>query len=312
MYIHIPENKVIHNVLMKILKANQKKTALVFNEDRKIRNSVKDLLKDNVSEISIINAISLSECLLKLQKQKFTLLVMNSNTIVENNSRFTDLVFKEKNSSPDNIILLGPKKEIQHSESVSLSYLDEPFNPEEFVKLVKNIFFPKSKKEAMSKEIVKKLSAKLLTELAISTDETVEMLSGLELSKSEIYKRSNEGISGDFSGVINIDSKILRLSVAISFTKPLYLKILNKSLGSDITEPTEEESAFVGEICNQVCGLLIEKLGNFPTDLMIGLPDVVVEPQHRVIHPYDVPVIAIRYKTDLGDVVMEAAIEGKI
>jgi chemotaxis protein CheX len=297
---------------MKVLRPKHKKSALIFNEDSDVRDNVQELLSTSVDSITIVNALNLSECLMKLQKQKFTLLVMNSDNIGEDNGRFSDIVFKEKGSSPDNVILLGEHKKVAHDESVSLSFINNPFKPEEFNKLINDIFYPASGKETKQDEIIKKLSAKLLTELAISTDETVEMLSGLKLSKHEIYNKSEEVISGDYSGVISIESKILRLSVAVSFTKPLFLKILNRSLGSDIVEPTEEESLFVGEICNQVCGLLIEKLVEFPTDLVIGLPDVILEPQHTVIHPYDVPVIAIRYNTEFGDVVMEAAIEGKV
>lgn len=296
---------------MKGFKLIEKNTALVFNEDPEIRDSLKELLRANVSGISIISAVTLSECRLKLQKQKFSLLVLNSNSIIESNTRFNELVFNEKKSSPENVILLGTDKDIPHSKSVSLNYLDEDFNPEDFSKLVKNIFFPKSKKETKHEEILKKLSAKLLTELAISTDETVGILSGLKLTKHKIYKRTGEITSGDFSGRIIIESSLFKISVSISFAEQLYLKILNSSSGIVTSDPNEEQIEFAGEICTSVCKLLINKLNNFPTKLTLGVPEVFTGKDHKVEHLFKVPIIAIRYNTEFGEVIMEAAIKGK-
>jgi len=297
---------------MKVLKNKSKKSALLFNKEEGVRDSVKELLTSNVDGIFIVEASSVPECLLKLQNQKFTLLVMNSEYCHEENERFVDLVFKDEQSSPDNIILLGEPKKIDAIESVNLQSIPEPLDIDKFQKIVKDVFYPKENNSRLEENILKKVSAKLLTELAISTDETVETLSGLKLTKDEIYKRNENAVTGDVSGVVLIHSKIFKASVAVSFSMELFLEILGRFQGGVALDPTEEELQFAGEICNQVCGLLIEKLEDFPTDLKIDVPRVITNTQHVVDHPFDVPVIAIRYTTMLGDVVMETAIEGQI
>ncbi len=297
---------------MKILRPKSKKTALIFDEEIELRDSVKGLLDQNVDGISIVEASNYNECLLKLQKQKFSLLVMNSSSINEDNDRFNDIVFRDGETCPGSVIILGEEKDVGEVSSVNLKNIDLPLEENECKSIIKEIFFPDKDKSRLEEQIVKKVSAKLLTELAISTDKTVESLSGLKLSKDEIYKRVEGQISGDVSAVIMLHSKIFKASVALSFSMELFLEILGRAQGGLIGEPTKDELDFVGEICNQVCGLLIERLVDFPTDINIDLPRVVVNTDHIVDHPFDVPIIAIRYTTMLGDVVMEAAIEGQI
>lgn len=293
---------------MKTYNGEQSKSALIFNSEEGLRNTVKDLLTNNTDDIAIIDAKTNSECVMKIQKQKFSLLVLNSNSLEEENKRFSELVFNDQNCSPNNIIILGEQKKVSNPLDLNINSAPLPLNHETFINLTHEIFGLSSGATIRNDVELKQSSANLLTQLAMSTGKIVEYLSGEKLTKDEIFKRSFGHISGDISGVMLLHSDLLEASFSVSFSKELYCKILEHNMSVKTRDPGLSELSFVSEICKQISTLVERNISDFRIYLNDCAPEVIYTEGHLVQHSFDAPVIGIRYSTKLGDVVMESAI----
>jgi len=207
---------------------------LVVDDDDRIRDLVKEYLKENKFFVSTAN--SAEEAKIKIEYFKFDLIVLDVMMPGQNGFEFTAEI-KKKSTIP--IILLTAKGEVENRiEGLELGaddYLAKPFEPKELLLRIKNIIKNSSKinlnrinKIGDAKVDLNKMSIQLKNKISkinnVEKKVLIEMLSNL----GKTYSRIQIGEISNISQERSIDVMITRLrqKIEVNPKSPKYLQTI--------------------------------------------------------------------------------------
>jgi two-component system phosphate regulon response regulator OmpR len=207
---------------------------LVVDDDDRIRELVKEYLKENKFIISSAN--SAEEAKIKLGYFKFDLIVLDVMMPGQNGFELTKEI--KKNSSVP-IILLTAKGEVENRiEGLELGaddYLGKPFEPKELLLRIKNIIKKNTKidlskinKVGEAKIDLNKMSIKLKNKISKINNVEKKVLIEMLANPGKTYSRLQIGEISNISQERSIDVMITRLrqKIEINPKNPKYLQTI--------------------------------------------------------------------------------------
>jgi two-component system phosphate regulon response regulator OmpR len=207
---------------------------LVVDDDDRIRELVKEYLKENKFIISTAN--SAEEAKIKLGYFKFDLMVLDVMMPGQNGFEFTKEI--KKNSSMP-IILLTAKGEVENRiEGLELGaddYLGKPFEPKELLLRIKNIIKKSTKininkinKIGEAQVDLSKMSIKLKSKISKINNVEKKVLVEMLANPGKTYSRSEIGEISNINQERSIDVMITRLrqKVEVNPKSPKYLQTI--------------------------------------------------------------------------------------
>jgi|TARA_B100001093_G_scaffold505002_1_gene561638 two-component system, OmpR family, phosphate regulon response regulator OmpR len=207
---------------------------LVVDDDDRIRELVKEYLRENKFIISTAN--SAEEAKIKLDYFKFDLIVLDVMMPGQNGFDFTKEI--KKNSTVP-IILLTAKGEVENRiEGLELGaddYLGKPFEPKELLLRIKNIIKKSTKininkinKIGEAQVDLNKMSIKLKNKISKINNVEKKVLFEMLTNPGKTYSRMQIGEISNISQERSIDVMITRLrqKIEINPKNPKYLQTI--------------------------------------------------------------------------------------
>ena len=207
---------------------------LVVDDDDRIRELVREYLKENKFIISTAN--SAEEAKIKLDYFKFDLIVLDVMMPGQNGFELTKEI-KRVSSVP--IILLTAKGEVENRiEGLELGaddYLSKPFEPKELLLRIKNIIKKSTKininkinKIGDAQVDLNKMSIKLKSKISKINNVEKKVLVEMLANPGKTYSRSQIGEISNISQERSIDVMITRLrqKVEVNPKNPKYLQTI--------------------------------------------------------------------------------------
>ena len=216
---------------------NKKKHLLVVDDDDRIRNLLKDFLKNNNFMVS--TAIDAEKAKTKLDFLKFDLIILDVMMPGKNGYELTKEIKKNQRTP---IILLTAKGEVENRikglELGADDYISKPFEPKELLLRINNII---SKESRLDENKIHQIGSalvnlnKMFIELKKSTKKInlsekkvlIEMIS----NPGKTYTRERIGVISGIKQERSIDVMITRLrqKIEIDPKKPKYLQTIRGS-----------------------------------------------------------------------------------
>ena len=207
---------------------------LVVDDDDRIRELVKEYLKENKFIISTAN--SAEDAKIKLDYFKFDLIVLDVMMPGQNGFELTKEI---KKSSSVPIILLTAKGEVENRiEGLELGaddYLGKPFEPKELLLRIKNIIkksikinINKINKIGEAQVDLNKMTIKLKNKISKINNVEKKVLVEMLANPGKTYSRAQIGEISNISQERSIDVMITRLrqKVELSPKNPKYLQTI--------------------------------------------------------------------------------------
>jgi two-component system phosphate regulon response regulator OmpR len=207
---------------------------LVVDDDDRIRELVKEYLKENKFIVSVAN--NAEEAKIKLDYFKFDLIILDVMMPGQNGFEFTKEI-KKNLSLP--IILLTAKGEVENRiEGLELGaddYLGKPFEPKELLLRVKNIIKKNTKinqnkinKVGEAKVDLNKMSIQLKGKISKINNAEKRVLIEMLSNPGKTYSRLQIGEISNISQERSIDVMITRLrqKIEINPKSPKYLQTI--------------------------------------------------------------------------------------
>ena len=216
---------------------NKKKHILIVDDDDRIRNLLKDFLKDKSYIVSTAeNSIQAKN---KLEYLKFDIIILDVMMPGQNGY---DLTREIKKDMKVPIILLTAKGEVENRikglEIGADYYLGKPFEPKELLLRIKNIINKNNKIELSSKYYVGAAEIDL-NKMTINTHNKIKKINNSEkkvliemlANVGKIYSRQEIGKISGISQERSIDVMITRLrqKIEASSKNPKYLQTIRGS-----------------------------------------------------------------------------------
>ena len=216
---------------------NKKNHLLVVDDDDRIRNLLKDFLKNNNFMVS--TAIDAEKAKTKLDFLKFDLIILDVMMPGKNGYELTKEIKKNQRTP---IILLTAKGEVENRikglELGADDYISKPFEPKELLLRINNII---SKESRLDENKIHQIGSalvnlnKMFIELKKSTKKInlsekkvlIEMIS----NPGKTYTRERIGVISGIKQERSIDVMITRLrqKIEIDPKKPKYLQTIRGS-----------------------------------------------------------------------------------
>ncbi len=136
----------------------------------------------------------------------------------------------------------------------------------------------------------------------------ISMMAMLTPEPGKPFLKKDKKAMGDISGVIGLTGEMKGV-VVVSFSTGAACKIVGAMLGEVFTELNAEISDAVGELTNMISGDARRQLAQIGHNFEAGLPTIVSGPGHEIEAITKGPVIAIPYKVEGHEFVVEASFE---
>ncbi len=141
-----------------------------------------------------------------------------------------------------------------------------------------------------------------------STITTFKTMLNEEIKPGKASVKTSPYPTYDVSGIIGLSGEA-QGAIALSFSKPVALKVISTMLGSEIKIVGPELTDGIGELANIIAGYAKQDLTKY--SLSISLPNVIVGRNHIVNAPSGAPTILIPFTGGIGTFCMEICLKGK-
>jgi len=136
----------------------------------------------------------------------------------------------------------------------------------------------------------------------------ISMMAMLNPEPGKPFLKKDRKAIGDISGVIGLTGEMKGV-VVVSFSTGAACKIVGAMLGEEFTELNADISDAVGELTNMISGDARRQLAQMGHNFEAGLPTIISGSGHEIEAITQGPVIAIPYKVEGHDFVVEASFE---
>ncbi len=138
--------------------------------------------------------------------------------------------------------------------------------------------------------------------------EVLGTMAAVSLQAGKPYLKKNQQASGDISGVVGLSGDA-QGSLSVTFEFSVIKHALKAMLGEDISKVNDDARDAVGEFTNMISGSARQKLQEAGLTLSAGIPTVVDGPGHNIHHTVNGPTLVIPFSSNVGAVVVEAALQ---
>ena len=116
---------------------------------------------------------------------------------------------------------------------------------------------------------------------------------------------------GELTGIMQMVSPQVRASLAITFTKPMILDIVQRMLGENIQEINDTARDLAGEMANMVVGGAKNLFASQGYDFDMSRPDILVGKDHIVHHQVSGKTILLPFTAEAGQFFVEICFEDR-
>jgi chemotaxis protein CheX len=130
-------------------------------------------------------------------------------------------------------------------------------------------------------------------------------MAGLEAKAGKPQIKQDNRASGDVTGILSMKGRDISGSIAISFSRPVILTLVNKMLHMEFDEINDMVCDLAGEIANMVTGGAKANFEQLGYGIDMSLPTVIKGQGTVVEHKHDTPVVILPFTTEAGEFVVE-------
>ncbi|MBN1765140.1 MAG: chemotaxis protein CheX [Sedimentisphaerales bacterium] len=151
----------------------------------------------------------------------------------------------------------------------------------------------------------KGINPKLITAFVSSTRNVLSMMVGVESEIGKPALKTESKPCYDVSGIVGFSGEVAG-SVVISFHEEAALSIVEAFCGERIEVDNPDFADAIGELSNMIAG---NAKKDFGLEASIGIPSVIIGPEHTLARLSDVPCIAIPCSSEVGNFSVEVNIK---
>lgn len=130
-------------------------------------------------------------------------------------------------------------------------------------------------------------------------------MGGIECQIGKPALKSDPVSRGDVTGIIGMAGPQVKGSLAISFTQPVIMDIVEKMVGEKVTTIDDTVTDMVGELTNMTTGGAKNLLAEQGYEFDMATPVVISGKQHEITHKTKGQVILIPFSTASGEFFIE-------
>lgn len=152
------------------------------------------------------------------------------------------------------------------------------------------------------------MDVKFINPFINATLNVLETMAFVKAEAEKPYLKKDNIAQGDVSGVVGITGSA-NGTISVTFDESCILKIVSNMLGEEIKEINNEISDAVGEITNMISGQARREIEQIGKTFHGAIPTVITGKNHKLISMVKGPKIAIPFKTDAGNFIIEICLE---
>jgi len=293
---------------------DQKYHVLIIDDEPDIREIISETLEEHELPIKTYQARDGVEGLTKIRNQLFDIVITDLNMPKMSGKALLQEVNNiDKDFKPKNFIVASGhvEKELLKDTPGGVSIIKKPFAMGDLMKYVSVILTAKKKKKTQTKSSPK-LNVEFINPFIEATLEVLEVMCQTPAEKDFLFVKEDSQNLGDITGVIPISSEKYIGSMALTFSKEVYLKLMLRMLGEEFTEINDDNKDGVGELCNQIFANAKAVLNKMDIFLDMTLPSVITGRDHNVNHAVSgASVLGVYFKTEFGTFVVECVVVEK-
>ena len=153
------------------------------------------------------------------------------------------------------------------------------------------------------------MDVNLINPFLNATLNVLETMAFVKAEAEKPYLKKDNVAQGDVSGIVGITGAV-KGTVSVTFDEVCILKIVSNMFGEEMQEINHEISDAVGELTNMISGKARQEIEEIGKVLHGAIPTVVTGKNHKLISMTKGPKIAIPFKTDAGNFIVEVCLEG--
>jgi len=289
---------------------------LLVDDNEDLRNSISDFINLHFPNIKLYEAKDGNEGIRKIEAQPFDLVITDYKMPKTDGVKLLESIQTvDKKNRPKKLMLLTafPEDKSLANLSGDITIMKKPFDLPVFKRFIENILEPAEKPKRQKKATPAKTSidVSFLNPFINATLEVLKITAGIEAKKDFIFIKEDSGMLGDIAGLIPIISNKYVGSMAITFSKDVYLGIVSKMLEEEYTEINDENKDGIAELCNQIYGNTKPVLNQQGYELQPSFPTVIFGEKLNITHIVNGKVLAVYFNTPLGDFSIECILHKK-
>lgn len=291
------------------------KNILIVDDDFEIRDIYRLYLQPAYPEFKLMDAPDGSAALNRMINQKFDLLITDLKMAkMDGKTLLQSIAGIEKKFRPDSIIVISAflERDIAPKKGNSVQFISKPISAPQLVEAVKKAL--SLDQECLAEKIAKKnnqINVDFINPFIEGAIKVLMSNANIYAKKEDIFIRKKDQISGDISSIISMNSNDYLGSMAISFQKNCFLKIVSNMLGESCTSINSDNQDAAAELCNQIFGLAKRILNENGHSIERAIPSVIVGDNHSISHPIQGHCLTVRFSTPEGGLSVEATMQAR-
>jgi len=153
------------------------------------------------------------------------------------------------------------------------------------------------------------MDAKMINPFINATLNVLGTMAFVKAGAGKPYLKKDDFAQGDVSGVIGFTGKT-NGTMYVTFDESCILKIVSNMFGEEMKEINNEITDAVGELTNMISGQARKELAEIGKVFQGAIPSVITGKSHKLRPMTNGPKIAIPFKTDFGNFIIEVSLEG--
>lgn len=134
-------------------------------------------------------------------------------------------------------------------------------------------------------------------------------MGGIESQPGKPSLKNDHISRGDVTGIIDMSSPQIGGTLAISFTQPVIIEIVEKMVGEKTTRIDDTVIDMVGELTNMTAGGAKNLLAEKGYDFNMATPKMLSGKQHEITHKSKGNIIIIPFTTSSGQFFIELSFD---
>lgn len=284
-----------------------KKAVLLVDDEEDIRKLLKSLLESNFS-VRVVESGDGADAHMKMTRQRFDLVITDIKMPKMDGMTLVNVIKGlDVTKRPKLVLVLSAFLEAEYlgKDQEHIKYVEKPFDEDRVIALARKVLTDSTQKTGPE---TTKVDVNFINPFIKATLRVLSETCHTTAVKENIFLRTKGQISGDISAIIPMNSQYYQGSMAVSFTKPCFLKIISKMLGEGSTDIHEGIRDAAGEICNQIFGLAKTELNEMGHQIQPAIPTVIAGDNHEISHIIVGPCVAVKFSTEAGTFTIEAVI----
>lgn len=277
------------------------KSVLIVDDDEDIRDVVKGEVEEVTKDIRIDEADSGLTALEKIKKNKYDLLITDLKMPdMDGQGLIHALVDIDASHRPDQILVMSAYLEAESMGRTMgrTTYISKPFNDTAFKGYLSNVLLGSPMED--SGRAQGHVDLQIMDPFIAATKEVFEITCATDVTAKDVPQKALRNLGGDITGLMPLISKDLDGSVALTFEKDCFLKIVTRMTGEEYTDITSVNQDAVAELCGQIYRQAREKLNASGYDFKTSIPSVITGDTHSVRHVVNGPCRGIQFNSDAG------------